>query len=687
MKPNSPPTHQPIVSRLLPLATRLCPTLQTLSGDELVNGVADVVGLLYSAPVALAGIAWLIAVTDLALVRNEWPALLLLLALIALLDRLAFVLFVEIRPGEYGDYSESLAKIISWSAALLFGPTALWIAVIWLLLSYGVRYGRATSARLRWRWNVARNLSLEVAWVMAGLVALALYRRWGGVYPLPGLAPDHALPALGATFVQLLLSRLFWLPLLLYFARARVLAEGSSSRGMNRFVALVMGLSVLTDPFAVLAAALYTGMGLGAYLFFVFGLVVTSVLMRQLGRFAVRSRQRSRELEKLEQLGRAIIDAPPDGSTLSQVLAEHVTGMFSAEWVEICVFPDQVVYHHPPDRAAVAAPVWQWLCTTPESRCLLPGAASPWGDESVQGALVIAPILHAERGDPIGGLCLAPRREVEETANLLPAAQSLAAQVASALHRAEVYRVEQEMALAGQIQASFLPRDLPQVPGWQVTAALEPARQTSGDFYDVIPLPNDRLGIVVADVADKGMGAALYMALSRTLVRTYAVQYHTRPDYVMRVANRRILMDSDASLFVTVFYGVLDLRTGTLTYCNAGHNPPLVLSAGRAGPVHKLKGTGIPLGIFEGETWGQGSVQLAPGDLLLLYTDGITDAENGEGEFFGEERLLEVAQTHSLDGSAQGLQDAVLAAVHGYVGGAPQFDDIALMVVARETET
>ena len=179
----------------------------------------------------------------------------------------------------------------------------------------------------------------------------------------------------------------------------------------------------------------------------------------------------------------------------------------------------------------------------------------------------------------------------------------------------------------------------------------------------------------------------MYMALSRTLIRTYAVQYHARPDFVLRVANRRILMDSDANLFVTVFYGVLDPRTGPLTYCNAGHTPPVVLSAQGDSPVRELRGTGIPLGIFEGETWEQHSVQLAPGDLLLLYTDGVTDAEDGNGEFFGEERLLEVAKKNCLDGSAQGLLDAVLAAIHGYVGGAPQFDDITLMVVARDPET
>ena len=249
----------------------------------------------------------------------------------------------------------------------------------------------------------------------------------------------------------------------------------------------------------------------------------------------------------------------------------------------------------------------------------------------------------------------------------------------------EHQNVAQELALAGEIQASFLPGALPDVAGWQLAARLEPARETSGDFYDFIPLPNGKLGIVIADVVDKGMGAALYMALCRTLIRTYAVEYDTQPDLVFSLANRRILLDTHTKLFVTVFYGILDPSSGTLIYCNAGHNPPYFLRAQEGDdPVQLLRGTGLPLGVFNNVAWEQASIHIASGDTLLLYTDGISEAQDRQEIFFGDEQLLELAR-RNLGRTAQDIQNALLAEVHAFMGDAPQLDDITLIVIVRES--
>jgi sigma-B regulation protein RsbU (phosphoserine phosphatase) len=217
---------------------------------------------------------------------------------------------------------------------------------------------------------------------------------------------------------------------------------------------------------------------------------------------------------------------------------------------------------------------------------------------------------------------------------------------------------------------------------------LQPARQASGDFYDLISLPGGRLGVVMADVTDKGAGAALYMALSCTLLRSYAEEEPAQPELVLSAVNRRILKDTSARQFVTVFYGILDPATGVLVYANAGHCPPLHFQAKDGKEVHRLLGTGIPLGIFADTSWGQGTIQLDPGDILVLYTDGITEAYQELPLLFGEERLLgSVRATLGTAGSqhpsAQEIQDGILADVHKFVGGAPQSDDIALTILIR----
>lgn len=677
---------------VLNLAQLFFPELDNMNGRERTYSIADVLGALYTTPLALAGIIWLTLVTKGAVFVTEWPTILLLLILLFLFEQLDFFIFVEVTPGIYADWRWSFWSVVTWSAALIFGPTVLWVAFLWRTIAFGRQWLEATSKD--WSWNLYRNYAIDLAtMILAGLVALTFYERWGGTYPLPLLTLSHLLPAFYALLLWLLLSAVIWTPLLLFFSYSRHFAWTKSPWGtFARYLGLTLGWQLLVNPFGVLAAGLYGEHGIGGYIFFILVLILQSVLLHNLSESMERNQLRSRELEKLERFGRAIINMSPDASSLADILQTHVRNMFPYAHVEVRFFPDQTVLHHPEDWAPVPESVWTWVRTQQGARFFSPGSTVPWGEELDNKGVVVAPITQSERETPFGGIYLARYRDAESINALLPAVQTLSAQIASALSQARAYKqalelqqVEQELRVAGQIQASFLPRTLPEIPDWALIANLEPARETSGDFYDVIPLPNGRFGILVADVADKGTGAALYMALSRTLLRTYALQYHTRPDYVQRVANRRILMDTNADLFVTVFYGILEPWSGRLTYCNAGHMPPYLLRPAQPPHLKSLPRTGVPLGIFDGRDWEQVEVQIQEGDTLVLYTDGLTDAENVDGEFFGQERLLDILRAHPK-ASIQTLHDVILERLREFVGDAAQFDDITLLILRRLRE-
>lgn len=243
-------------------------------------------------------------------------------------------------------------------------------------------------------------------------------------------------------------------------------------------------------------------------------------------------------------------------------------------------------------------------------------------------------------------------------------------------------RLEQELSLARDIQTSFLPRELPRVPGWGVACAWEAARQVGGDFYDVVPLPDGRFGLVIADVADKGVPAALFMALSRTLMRAVAFTGRAPADALSRV-NELILSDSRSDLFVTMFYAVWNPMTGELVYANAGHNSPMLVRAG--GSLVELQSRGIALGVVEHIAPEASATHLQPGDVLLMYTDGITDALNNLDQEFGVARLKHVL-TESRGLPADGVVDRVMSAVREFAGDEPPFDDQTVVVLKHECQ-
>jgi len=243
-------------------------------------------------------------------------------------------------------------------------------------------------------------------------------------------------------------------------------------------------------------------------------------------------------------------------------------------------------------------------------------------------------------------------------------------------------KMTKDLKKARQVQESLLPENIPVLPGWELAVALKPAHETSGDFYDFLPLPGGRLGLIIADVTDKGTSAALFMALSRSLWRTFAADYPDNPEKTLQITNRRILTDTHGGLFITLFYGILNPLDGAFTYCSAGHHPAYLVRA-RDGSLEELNRTGIPLGVLKDVSWSSERVIFEPGDTLVLYTDGITDATNTKEQFFGKERLLEAVLKH-LEQPAQEILERILSDVRDWVGEAQQFDDITLMVIAKE---
>jgi sigma-B regulation protein RsbU (phosphoserine phosphatase) len=270
---------------------------------------------------------------------------------------------------------------------------------------------------------------------------------------------------------------------------------------------------------------------------------------------------------------------------------------------------------------------------------------------------------------------------------------------------------ERELEIGRQIQASFLPEEIPQLPGWEIAARFQPARQVAGDFYDLFPLvQNRRLGLVIGDVCDKGVGAALFMALFRTLIRAFAQQHYTlrwmdafvedgparrtksgRPvlpstgtsalKNAVELTNNYIASTHGSTdMFATVFLGVLDPSDGLLLFINGGHEYPLLVNS--SGVKERLLTTGPVVGLFPGAQFEIQSVGIEPGDTLVAFTDGVTEARNSAEEFFGRERLYELVSRPAS--TATELLDSIQASVREFAGEAAPSDDIALLAVRRQ---
>ena len=301
-------------------------------------------------------------------------------------------------------------------------------------------------------------------------------------------------------------------------------------------------------------------------------------------------------------------------------------------------------------------------------------------------SLLLAPLM--TRGEIVGALIVDQGSRVRRfSPHEIEVVMGIANQAAVAIEGARLSqaaedqkRIEYELGLARQIQRSFLPDACPSIGGYQLCSMWQTAREVSGDFYDFVSLHGGRLGMLIADVSDKGMAAAMFMALSRTILRTMALGKPSARETVER-ANDLIIADARSDMFVTVFYAILDPHSHQFTYVNAGHNPPLLYRA-RTKELTTLKGHGLALGVVEGISLEEHTITMEPGDLVLMYTDGVTDAINSREEEFGTGRLTDLV-TAKAHLSVEGLVDEITRAVAEFAGEGIHFDDVTMVALKR----
>jgi serine phosphatase RsbU (regulator of sigma subunit)/anti-sigma regulatory factor (Ser/Thr protein kinase) len=305
------------------------------------------------------------------------------------------------------------------------------------------------------------------------------------------------------------------------------------------------------------------------------------------------------------------------------------------------------------------------------------------------GVRLVVPLV--SQGELIGLLNLGPRRSEQEYStddrkllNDLAGHAAPAVRVAQLVREQEAEvrqreRIEQELRVAQLIQQRFLPRHLPELPGWHLAALYRPAREVGGDFYDFIELPDGLLGIVVGDVTDKGVPAALVMATTHSVLRAEAPRL-VAPSEVLTRVNDLLVEEMPAHMFATCLYAVLDPASGHLRYANAGHNVPYVSAGG--GEVGELRATGMPLGLMPGMDYQEKEATLGPGDTILLHSDGLAEAHGPDREMFGFPRVA--AMVGEASGGGQALIDRLLEQLAEFTGADwEQEDDITLVTLER----
>jgi serine phosphatase RsbU (regulator of sigma subunit) len=293
------------------------------------------------------------------------------------------------------------------------------------------------------------------------------------------------------------------------------------------------------------------------------------------------------------------------------------------------------------------------------------------------------------QGKPIGLINVASTEWQFLTHADLHFLSAISAQLVVALERAHFYeiaearriRLENELKVAGEVQAGLMPREMPDIPGFGLAGAWRPALEVAGDFYDIFSLGEGRWGMVIGDVADKGTAAALYMAMVHSLILSGALR-HRSPATVLKEVNQTILSQSSAVIFVTVFLAVVDTKKQTIKYANAGHNPPMVRRA--SGAIESLTNTGGAVGVIDELQLSTSKITLGPGDAVVMYTDGVTEAwhPHPRNEDYGINSLT--AAIASGPRKAGELLAHIEADFNAFTEGAPRQDDVAFLVLTKD---
>jgi sigma-B regulation protein RsbU (phosphoserine phosphatase) len=286
----------------------------------------------------------------------------------------------------------------------------------------------------------------------------------------------------------------------------------------------------------------------------------------------------------------------------------------------------------------------------------------------------------AQFSDQLGLIGVALERMTARVRSQQQALTELVAELREALAiKTRLIGLEQELDIARQMQQNILPRAFPPLPDFEIAARMRPAREVGGDFYDAFAIDARRIGVAVADVSGKGIPAAFFMLIARTLLKAIALE-GLGPSATIERLNEFLCRENETTMFVTVFYAELDLVDRTITYTNAGHNQPLRV-APHAPPSRLSSTNGVALAVFDGLKFEQATIRLEPGDVLVLYTDGITEAFDGDGRMFGDDRFASVLEQLGAC-EADSMVTEILGAVDRFSGEAPQSDDMTVIVLA-----